>query len=552
MASQTVWGTFESQVLLKTLSVVGVHLFLLWTLSPLGGQASLRVLEKAERTTNGTTEVVYLSTGGMRMEQVNYGTFSMGTTATQVAAVNSLYNSVLLAPIQIRNAEEDVWGNVKIPSIGRLDATKKDSDGWIESAEVRSSDDFTALVGLPIIGLPEDADSEIDITSAYMTLDCPIQYNISNQDPWWVAQLGAVWARNNGSGVFSDTKANKQTGFFLDSNLNVSGSRQDAVFKDTNATSEADPKLSSPRNILFGSQYYTPKDVDPTGGTSIVLRNCTVLQQYVDSRVHCTKGACKVRKMRQSVAYGKRNPNLTPLENPTILGNLFMNLPISTGKLHSGDATPTELLIRGASSPFQRLAFGTDGSTPAMRDIAKEVFETRLAQILNTYYQLSIAPYAFAGTKYDLDLFGPFRNGTMANGTFLSPTSDDLPFFSMPTTAVVMTTIPIYKCNFIWLACLEVASLVLLLVGAAGMLLNWRCRAPDMLGYVASMTYDNPYVALPPGGGVLGAMERAQVLKGVDVRIADVRPREQVGHVAFASAEGNGALGELKRDRLYI
>lgn len=38
MASQSVWGTVESQLLLQRLTIVGVNLLFLWAWSPLGGQ----------------------------------------------------------------------------------------------------------------------------------------------------------------------------------------------------------------------------------------------------------------------------------------------------------------------------------------------------------------------------------------------------------------------------------------------------------------------------------------------------------------------------------
>lgn len=86
--------------------------------------------------------------------------------------------------------------------------------------------------------------------------------------------------------------------------------------------------------------------------------------------------------------------------------------------------------------------------------------------------------------------------------------------------------------------------------------MKYRCRAPDMFGFIASMAYDNPHVALPAGGSTLGGMERAQLLKDLRVRIGGVHWNQAVGRVAFAgipSKEVEGReLGGLKEDRLYL
>ena len=98
LASQTVWGTFESQVLLRHFTIVGVYLFVFWGLSPVGGQSSLRILgtRMASSTTNGAS-LVYMPTGNM-LTNMTYSVFSGADTTTGIAATNALYNANLLTP----------------------------------------------------------------------------------------------------------------------------------------------------------------------------------------------------------------------------------------------------------------------------------------------------------------------------------------------------------------------------------------------------------------------------------------------------------------------
>jgi hypothetical protein len=63
MASQSVWGAVESQILMRRLTLVGANLLFLWTLSPLGGQASLRLLDKTSSSNQTWTPLRYMSTG---------------------------------------------------------------------------------------------------------------------------------------------------------------------------------------------------------------------------------------------------------------------------------------------------------------------------------------------------------------------------------------------------------------------------------------------------------------------------------------------------------
>jgi hypothetical protein len=118
-----------------------------------------------------------------------------------------------------------------------------------------------------------------------------------------------------------------------------------------------------------------------------------------------------------------------------------------------------------------------------------------------------------------------------------------------------------------WLALLFASAGVLLATGVAGAALGWRTRVPDVLGYVASMTYNSRYFALPGedggrgsggggseagvgdgGGGVLDAMDRARLLRKVVVSVADVRGGYVVGRVAFTSGAD---VRRLERGRLY-
>lgn len=61
-------------------------------------------------------------------------------------------------------------------------------------------------------------------------------------------------------------------------------------------------------------------------------------------------------------------------------------------------------------------------------------------------------------------------------------------------------------------------------------------------------TYENPHVRIPQGGSTLDAMERARLLKDVDVYIGDVHGDKTVGHIAVAAGV---PMRRLERSRMY-
>lgn len=62
------------------------------------------------------------------------------------------------------------------------------------------------------------------------------------------------------------------------------------------------------------------------------------------------------------------------------------------------------------------------------------------------------------------------------------------------------------------------------------------------------MTYENPYVRIPNGGSTLDAMERAKLLKDVEVCVGDVHGEQTTGHIALSSGV---PVRKLERGRLY-
>jgi hypothetical protein len=50
---------------------------------------------------------------------------------------------------------------------------------------------------------------------------------------------------------------------------------------------------------------------------------------------------------------------------------------------------------------------------------------------------------------------------------------------------------------------------------------------------VTSMTYESDQMRLPRGASTLDAIDKARNLKGLKLKIADVRGGDEVGYIAF-------------------
>ncbi|KAH0376426.1 hypothetical protein KCU92_g9790, partial [Aureobasidium melanogenum] len=477
----------------------------------------------------------------MNSHGIENGVLATGDAATSLSVINALYSADLLAPLSVKSSNEDTWGNIKIPWLpDPEDSTGSPLSGnWSVVPDLTSTDNYTSLVGLPLAGLIRKSRTQQDFTSdyAYMDLKCPLPaYNMSMKDPKFVQQLGLVWSSNNKS-MFTNDAKDTITSFFLNTHTPMSNKQVDNILLDQSTATRSDASLQTPRNILFGS-------LDSTSST-VLFRNCTVKLVYLEAQAHCMDGGCKVDAVRPSIKYRNRNPNLTLLESFVLSYHFMQDFPLATGSVHNSDTSPTEYYIEGAHVPFGTAVSGLDGLATNSND----VFAMRMGQLMNTYLQLSLAPLAYTG-----DL--PDPSGSVwktSNQSINTEVYDDTlpPFLPISSNTTITMNNEVYRCNYLWFSFLLVSSCILLILGSAGTALSHLCNAPDMMGYVSSFTYNNPYMNVPSGGESLGAMERARLLRDVKVKIGDARADDEVGHVVFATLDCPDLIGDLSLARHY-
>jgi hypothetical protein len=191
-------------------------------------------------------------------------------------------------------------------------------------------------------------------------------------------------------------------------------------------------------------------------------------------------------------------------------------LPLATGESVLGaiaESTAAELYIKKPSNTFSNL------TQVDLHTVPKDDFEIRLGQVLNTYHLASVSPFAMTGN--------------LANGGVQTVTAE----------STHMTRAIWYRVNWGWLAVYVLAIAVMFLAAILGVVARFYVLAPEVLGFVSSVTRDNPYVRIPVGGTTLDGLERARLLKNVRVKIGNVGDvGGEAGYIAVGSEERVGGL----------
>ncbi|KAA6409996.1 MAG: hypothetical protein FRX48_06610 [Lasallia pustulata] len=496
MGSVTIFSTLEVQLLLRSFNFLGCTLILVWALSPLGGQASLRLLGNGTHAIRSQQDLKYLSSDSVPLNYLtDYYNFE----------IDGLYSAALFSPPNAQATGMDLWGNVKIPVLETLQSGNSESEGWLT---VNSSNaTYSSLLGLPIDGLATSGQSTFTVETYYMTLDCPFLDHVSREEVNWTSMLSEEYRQtqpDDNSSFCHENNTNNVFGFIVDSKSNFS--RHGVLLPNES------PYSAAPPYVLFASIA--------DEGYNATLANCSLTRSSVESNITCQGTSCAVTQMRRST-FDRRPSDYTPLyANYTRLtfwsswaNAAGVSLPFIT------TATPTELFIQNGSLTAAFATLSQALLVANLYELPARTFSVRLSLLWNTYWQCRLAPQ--------------YQTGYLPSNLTEFPDQGLTGNIVNATTATVTRLQPVYVSNHPWAIMLLIASLVLFICGIYGAILKCRTVAPDVLGNVSSLTRDNPYVPLPGGGTALDGLERARLLKDLKVRLQDVTPGDPLGHIAL-------------------
>ena len=503
VGSQSLAAAVECAISIRNLTFLGTGILLLWALSPLGGQSSLRVLDMRQRSTFGKQLVYYFD-----VNDTSESTF-MGASAmaSASAAMTAIYEACLLAPEKVQSSATDLWSNPKLPFLESIPGYDGNSapDKWLKVQDA-SNVTYSSLTGVMVTGLPPDRSSNFSIQSSYFNLRC---------------SDGAYFAINSSVNMTEDLNG-YYSGFIdwlgvlgyyvnITEGLFMSGSTWNSFMVDTNwdLNDFTAPNPDS-INLIYASQGDGP-------ASQIAAYNCTIEMSRVEAGIACDQTACRVDRMRRSLI-DTRSPYSTPFnEGHNHYFAFFLSwFPLAAGAMHDGVMSPTDLYIAGSNSPYNSQE---QVNSPFANVTGKQVSQ-RLSTLLNTAWQASLATTSIAEAPTGLAAIAVSDGG----------------YTSANTTADTFLSTPVYVADKVWVSLTAATSITLLLCGIAGMVLKYVAKVPDILGYVSTMTRENLYFEDPVGGDAMDGLERARVLKHVQVQIVDVKPWDKRGYIAFRRA----------------
>ncbi|ODH47455.1 hypothetical protein GX48_06430 [Paracoccidioides brasiliensis] len=501
IGSHSFFSSFERQMLLRDFGYVGLMIMAIWALSPIGGQAGLRLLSTTLKEAQYNSTNWYLSPTSILDSDL------VGASAMNSAGdlITSIYTSSLMSFETTASAGMDDWGNVKIPDISSLKAGKSPDD-W-RMVDWNSTVKFTSLLGLPVGKPLSEGNTTFTVTSHYFDVQC----------------ANNILAKKADLATLSYNVVNASSGpghsmiFYLANQL-------------PDMTDEVGGDPSSRPKFMFGSR--TKIGDNHTWG----LANCTLGNLAVDSQIECKAESCLVIAMRPST----RVNVITDLT--LYINNSFNILPTITDRerstKHLYSATLTERWMNDSSLIFQGGRIDMD-----LWKLEPRVLSERLEIAFNTFWQASFAKM-YRGTHLP-------TNAAVYES--LSNCSRVMPpmYCFVPTEAKGVKYVgEVYRYSRAWFAVFLVISIMLQILALASFALKRIMLAPDILGYVSSYTRDNPHAPVSAASAQDG-LARARLLKDVRVMLGDVRAAEQVGHISFVT-EGDTSVGRLKKGRSYI
>ncbi|KAI0469218.1 hypothetical protein F4859DRAFT_137687 [Xylaria cf. heliscus] len=510
--SRSVFNALTAPFALRTSNPLTPILIVMWALSPLGGQASLRIITPGVLSTTvaqNFTYVAYVS------PFTNGGPGS--TTSGFLGPINAAFMGALFSSAATKASYQDLYGNIKIPIYEKL--TSSDPANTSTWKPVLSGEDTTwsSLTGLPVYGLAKSTISRFNLNTAYMNTQC----EVSGQDIHYDGS-STPFTRQN----FTTLAPNANSG----ANLAVAS------------------KVKGPL-ALFEFTFYSLADTFTSGPGLLTSAFCNVTMRYIEVQVECDGMDCRAQAAGPSSnpAIHRAVP-LAPLEIASVLSgglgqdathfqSFFSSFVTATDPSLACDtsvcdASGIEGYIADPDNPF------TLTETPRLTDVGDALFSQRLSQLMNTYWLDSIAPYAITG---NFSLHPPDNQ----YGTYTGYNTDS-------TIGTAETRVNVIKCNYAWLAILVISSITLFSCGVASTVLSIRRLGPDILDRFSTSLRENPYVHDSQASSMEDSSAKAVRLQNVIVRLGDMQPNEDVGYVAIAPAESNTRLRELSGGRTYI
>jgi hypothetical protein len=483
-------------------------LIVLWSLSPLGGQAALRVIsvEPSGAESSMSFDYIDLSNSPFLM-------YGLQFSWELEPAVLSDFSTALNSPPIVKSSSQDLFGNIKIPMLEALATDQTpDGDGWYDIQTQSPGDVYSSLTGLPFSKPSLDTTDRafFDIETSYISANCNLSLQKSNGQ----FIRDAVHDTQEATSDVMVLTNNRYLAFVLDSNHDI--------IRD------------GPLRVKMWSEAFIdyPEDFQTT------IAVCVLRTTYVETQVYGEGTTWNVSKVRESKRQ-HADSNLTGLEgifndefsskNGKLLRESFLGLLVNATVTRADlQISPLEYFIANPDSPFSG---STREGNPVLYSVGDSKFSLRFSQLMNTLWLDGVAPHAIASGF---------------------STTNDTAYRVATVEGTILRTKRVVRCELTWLVALSVSSLIMLSSGLAALCLDICRIGPDVLDTFTTILKDNRYASAFFGSSVDDSVLTARRLREAKVQLGDVHPEDEFGHIAIFMPHSETPGVKLKKKRLYI
>lgn len=526
---------------------MAVGLFLLWALSPLGGQSSLHIM------TTTPLLAVYPKDIYTFNSELPSPFESIGVPLSWLAPqMEGIYLTSLMGPPSVKHSPVDIWGNFKVPLMSQLAFNHTANEtGWCNFDAFRKDIPYSSLIGIPAGGLPQKDNATFTLESSYFDVDC---YDLSVSDYVEATERMNVSSDHNPSmkmtnrppillespnNTFYGTNGSKSSFTFgIDSYIDwepgsLAKLRNEGMSRFVkNVTGNEELFFPRKQTLLFQSKLNWGNDSMPN---PVAAAYCNIKRIYVESAVTCIGDPSSIRKP-QCFITGMRD---SQIPHPPADITPFLFAPIL--KLVA-DSMGQDMGVSGGYSMTEKYINNTD--TPLLvpnipmelNKLDKAVVSQRLTQVINTYYFGSLFPSAMVG---GLDNELPVFTVQMY--------AED-PFNRTVTGTVTSLVHDLYSTDFAWFSVFLVTGVIMFTAAAISSILACLTTIPDVLGYASTLTRDSLYFPHSRAGSTLDGLTRSKKFRDIKVMLGDVQNDNSVGLLAFSEAQ---SVVRAKKGKLY-
>lgn len=183
LSCRTVFSTITTPISLRSATMLTPALLFLWALSPLGGQAALRVMEVVPSTAVESWPYQLLNF----TSEFPHGGESSSAGFEVISRIQNAFVTALSSPGDVKSAAQDLFGNIKVPMVEYYQAGDQipEIGGWYN---IHLTSDilpvWSSIAGIPVAatgGISKGSNFSFEFETSYMSANCSLEGSLMNQ-----------------------------------------------------------------------------------------------------------------------------------------------------------------------------------------------------------------------------------------------------------------------------------------------------------------------------------------------------------------------------------